>query len=403
MKMIWRQHGLGVLAGILGLVLSLPATAEAASIRDSFDALTQQDLDDFHFSTARWVEAFIDPFHQQWPAHAQLEGYFAGDPADPEHAPTFFTLRIPEGWETNGRVIFEQPAGLGDHTQVLVSTDDYLRDGQSHVVVNTFDLRKLLLSPNSLEDFSRRMNQAVHRLKAFLQARFGEVTYTYATGYSRGGLVLLLACEREGTPFDGLFAWEGAGDWQQLGILIPHALRTGKTLADHPALERPLGAFSLLFLTQNFELILREVDPEYLASGGALANYEITSRPPNVQRYWSSRKLSTTGQIATKAILFWGLNDELTASKLGIDYFLQVLARSRQADVRLYLGKSYPHTQLPGLGQDQLNGMKLLQSWVEAGIEPGALRTVLDGDIGSSRAMGYEDDPLGYALAINGS
>ena len=152
------------------------------SIEDSFNALTQQDLDDFNLTSALWVDAFVDGFGQQWPDHAEFVGFFAGNPGE-EHAATFFTLRVPEGWQDNGRVIFEQPAGFGDHTQIPFHIDDFLRDGQTHLMVNTLDLGNFFLPPNSAEDFSKRMNQGVHRIKAFLKSRFGDVTYAYATGF----------------------------------------------------------------------------------------------------------------------------------------------------------------------------------------------------------------------------
>lgn len=108
--------------------------------------------------------------------------------------------------------------------------------------------------------------------------------------------------------------------------------------------------------------------------------------------------MATTGNVATKEILFWGLDDIRAYSKLGIDYFNEVLAQNKQNDVRLYMGKSYQHQ---AFDQDLINGMQLLQDWVENGIEPGVLTTVLDGDIQHSRAMGLENDPLQYALVIN--
>jgi len=135
-----------------------------------------------------------------------------------------------------------------------------------------------------------------------------------------------------------------------------------------------------------------------LAEGGVLANYDLSTRPRNVQNYFNSKKVATTGAVATKEILFWGLDDITCYSKLGIDYFNEVLAQNKQNDVRLYMGKSYQHGTI---AQDLVPGMQLLQDWVENGIEPGVFTTVLDGDIQHSRAMGLENDPLQYALIIN--
>lgn len=376
------------------------AAATPPSVRESFNALTEQDLDDFNLTSALWIDAFVDAFGQPWPDHAELVGFFAGEPDDAEHAPTYFTLRIPEGWETNGRLIFEQPPGVRDHTYVPFATDDFLQDGQAHIMVNTFDLSNLFLAPNSGEDFSKRMNQGVHRIKAFLERTFGDVTYTYATGFSRGGLALTLACERDGTPFDGLFAWEGGKDWKAFLTFQPYALRHGKTLADDPALERELSSADLVLVAQLLGLAVLEIDPDYLAEGGALADYDLSTRPERIQNYANSKKLATTGDVATKEILFWGLDDILAPPKLGTDYFQEILSQDKQDDVRLYIGKSYPHAQL--FGQDVLNGMRLLQDWVENGTEPGALTTVLDGDVQHSRALGFEDDPVGYALLLSG-
>jgi len=384
--------------------LPVASFAQAAgtplSVRESFGALTEQDLNDFNLTSALWVDAFVDGLGQPWPAHAEFVGFFAGDPSDAEHAATYFTLRVPEGWEKNGRLIFEQPPGVRDHTYVPVATDDFLQDGQAHIMVNTFDLSNLFLSPNSAEDLSKRMNQGVHRIRAFLNAKLGEVTFTYATGFSRGGLALTLASERQGTPFDGLFAWESGKDWKAFLTFHPYALRNGRTLADDPALERGLSPADIAFVAQLLGLAVLKVDPEYLAEGGALADYDLSTRPQSIQNYVNSTKLATTGDVATKEILFWGLDDILAPSKLGTDYFQEILSQNKQDDVRLYLGASYPHAQ--PFGQDVVNGMRLLQDWVENGTEPGALTTVLDGDVQHSRALGFEDDPLGYALHLNG-
>ena len=129
-----------------------------------------------------------------------------------------------------------------------------------------------------------------------------------------------------------------------------------------------------------------------------MANYDLSTRPRNIQNYFNSKKVATTGNIATKEILFWGLDDKTCYSKLGIDYFNEILAQNKQNDVRLYIGKSYQHQ---AIDQDLINGMQLLQDWVENGTEPGVLTTVLDGDIEHSRAMGCENDPLQSALIIN--
>jgi len=382
-------------------VVSFAQTAEVPrSVWESFGALTEQDLDDFNVTSALWVDAFTDDFGQAWPDHAQLVGFFAGDPSDLEHAPTYFTLRVPEGWETNGRLIVEQPPGVRDHTHVPFATDDFLQGGQAHVMVNTFDLSNLFLSPNSAEDLSKRMNQGVHRIRALLNTTFGNVTFTYATGYSRGALALTLACERVGTPFDGLFAWESGKDWKAFLTAQPYALKNGKTLADDPALERELSSAELALVAQLLALAVLEVDPDYMAEGGSLADYDLSTRPQSIQNYVGSKKLATTGDVATKEILFWGLDDVVAPSSLGSDYFRQILSQNKQDHARLYMGTSYPHAQL--FGQDVLNGMRLLQEWVENGTEPGALTTVLDGDVQHSRALGLEDDPLRYALLLNG-
>ena len=205
------------------------AAKEPLSIFDGFMALTQQDLDDFNVINSRWVEAFIDEFNRQWPDHAEFVGFFAGEPSDPEKAPTFFTLRIPEGWEVNGRVIYEQATGVTDHTWISRAIANFLSIGQAHIMVNTLDFGKALLPPNSLEDLSKRMNQAPRHINPFLKSKFGTVTYTYAHGWSRGGQVLNLAAEEQGTSFDGLFAWESCKDWKTSVIDNPKILTTWKT------------------------------------------------------------------------------------------------------------------------------------------------------------------------------
>jgi len=374
------------------------AAKEPLSIFDVYMALTQQDLDDFNVISSRWVEAFIDEYDRQWPDHAEFVGFFAGEPSDPEKMPTFFTLRIPEGWEMNGRVIYEQAAGVNDHTWISRAIANFLSIGQTHIMVNTFDLVKGFLPPNSLEKMSKRMNQAPRHINPFLNSKFGNVTYTYAHGWSRGGQVLNLAAEDKGTPFDGLLAWESGKDWKTVVIESPHILRTWWTPADDPKLERAMTYSRIVSLAQNLGLLIMKCDPAYLVEGGTLENYDLSIRPQDVQNYFNSKKVATTGNVATKEILFWGLDDLASYSKKGIDYFKEVLAQNKQDDVRLYMGKSYTHLTI---AQDLVNGMKLLQDWVENGIEPGVLTTVMDGDIQHSRSMELENDPLQYALTIN--
>lgn len=265
---------------------------ETLSILDGFMALTQQDLDDFNVISSRWVEAFIDEFNQQWPDHAEFVGFFAGEPSDPEKAPTFFTLRIPEGWEVNGRVIYEQAAGVADHTWISPAIDNFLSIGQAHIMVNTLDLVKGFLPPNSLEDMSKRMNQVPRHINPFLKSKFGTITYTYALGFSRGGMVLNLAAEEQGTPFDGLFAWESGKDWTKFVIDSPIILTTWKTPADNPALERAMTYSAIVQKAQNLGLVIMKADPAYLAEGGGLWRIMIyqqdleTSRTILTLRRW---------------------------------------------------------------------------------------------------------------------
>ncbi|NIM17840.1 MAG: hypothetical protein GTO45_38175 [Candidatus Aminicenantes bacterium] len=376
---------------------AMPKTEGNGYIKDKFTALiaNAEELENHRITAAVWVPESVFG-NITIPAHASLVGYFAGEPDEP-HAATYFTLRIPEGWESNNRLWVEQPAGQGNHLSIgswLVA----LSRGRAIMIANTFDLNLFALACNSAKTYPKRMAQAVRVYKSFIENNFAAVNRVYGVGFSRGATVMNLVAHLEGTPFDAILSESGAGGGQ-LNILtyLAYGLKNGVTKAPHPSLELPTTSPAwILWAYQTMYAYLLISDPSYQ---GAYANWVLEERPQDVQQLLTRKNLWADGNLKTKIIFLSGLLDPLAPCGETASLVTKCNSKSQQDNYRLYCSRNYGHGF--SISPDLANAMEILENWVENQTEPGLLVTYQDsGGLQHSKAAGYENDPVGYMVAV---
>jgi hypothetical protein len=376
--------------------LAMPGTEDEGYIKDKFTALiaNAEELENHRITAAVWVPEYVIG-NITIPAHASLVGYFAGK-LDELHAATYFTLRIPEGWESDNRLWVEQPGGQGNH----LSFGDWvvaLSRGRAAMIANTFDLNLFALACNSAKTYPKRMAQAVRVYKSFIENNFAAVNRVYGVGMSRGAAVMNMVAHQEGTPFDAILSDSSFGGGP-LNILTYNAygLKNGVTKAPDSSLELPTTSPAwILSAYQGMYLYLLITDPTYQ---GAYADWVLEERPQDVQQLLTRKNMWTDGDLKTKIIFLSGLLDPLAPCGQIASLVTKCNSKSQQGNYRLYCSRNYGHVFYSA---DIFNAMDILENWVENQTEPGLLVTYQDsGGLQHSKAAGYENDPVGYMVAV---
>lgn len=366
-------------------------------IEDKFTALIANavELEDHRITSAVWVPESVYG-NMSIPAHASLVGYFAGEPDEP-HAATYFTLRIPEGWESDNRFWVEQPGGQGTHLSI-VAWIVALSRGRATMIANTVTMSNFALACNSVKTYPKRMAQAVRLYKSFIKKNFAAVNRVYGVGISRGAAVMELVAHQGGTPFDAIFTESGFGG----GILniltsTAYGLKNGVTKAPHPSLELPTTSPAwILWANQTMYGYLLITDPTYQ---GAYADWVLEERPQDVQQLLTRKNLWADGDLKTKIIFMSGLLDPFTPCGETASLVTKCNSQNQQGNYRLYCSRNYGH----GFLSSPLiaNAMDIVENWVENQTEPGLLVTPQDpGGLQHSKAAEYENDPVGYMVAV---
>lgn len=383
------------------------------SIKTSFEALGQNFTDRWHIVSAHWVSS-----HDQdgeggstVPSgdYAQLIGWFGGDPST-EDKPHYFNLRIPEGWHDEpvkrlycfrgGTGATYTPHVWGGHS--LLSE----RKATCQIVLES-EISEWSKPVKSMPEWEpiHRTNQGARLLKSLLQEGFGsKPDFTYGGGTSYGASRFSTVAEAPDNAFDGIIVIQSYMEYVDIHLrrgLTPYVLKHGTVPADDPSLQLPSYEPDVIAWIQLvMTLALKELDPEYLASGKPLADYDIHSRSPRVEQT-IEKKLALTGNLQTKVIHLSGLKDDATPARTVKEDMLKVISKGKQDLIRYYGPPSYGHFQSNAGWADTrtvLNLWNLITAWVEDGAEPGWLATNLDGNVRHSKEAGHETDPLQYQL-----
>lgn len=366
-------------------------------IEDKFTALIANavELEDHRITSAVWVpESVFGSI--TIPAHASLEGYFAGEPDEP-HAATYFTLRIPEGWESDNRFWVEQPAGWGNHLSFgewIVA----LSRGCAVMMVNTLDINLFALACNSIKTYPKRVAQAVRLYKSFIENNFAAVNRVYGVGMSRGAVVMNMVAHLGGTPFDAILSVSSYGEGPLNSLTyLAYGLKNGVTKAPDPSLELPTNSPAwILWAYQTMYGFLLITDDTYQ---GEYANWVLEERPQEVQQLLTRKNMWADGNLKTKIIFLSGLIDSFSPCGQTASMIAKCNSKNRQDNYRLYCSRYYSHGFF--FNPDIANAMDLVENWVENSTEPGALVTYQDsGGLQHSKAAGYENDPVAYMVEV---
>jgi hypothetical protein len=390
-----------LIVSLLVLSISVPMQAAPGAedngyIEDKFTALLANavELENHRITSAVWVpESVIGNI--PIPAHARLIGYFAGEPDEP-HAATYFTLRIPEGWESDNRLWVEQPGGQGTHLSggAWIAA---LSRGRAAMMANTLDMNLFTLACNSAKTYPKRMAQAVRVYKSFIENNFAPVNRVYGVGISRGAAVMNMVAHLEGTPFEAILSSSSFGGGP-LNILTYNAygLKNGVTKAPHPSLELPTTSPDwILTAYQGMYLYLLITDPTYQ---GAYADWVLEERPQEVQQLLTRKNMWADGDLKTKVMFLSGLLDPIAPCGQTASLVTKCNSKNQQENYRLYCSRNHGHGFY---SPDFVNAMDIIENWVENQIEPGLLVTLKDpGGLQHSKAAGYENDPVGYMVAV---
>jgi hypothetical protein len=366
-------------------------------IEDKFTVLIANsvELEDHRITSAVWVpESVFGNF--TIPAHANIVGYFAGELDEP-HAATYFTLRIPEGWESDNRFWVEQPGGWGDHLSFGNSIVALSR-GRAVMVANTLDINYYALACNSVKTYPKRMAQAVRLYKSFITNNFAAVNRVYGVGMSRGAGVMNLVAHQGGTPFDAILSQSGFGEGALNNLTYPaYGLKNGVTKAPDSSLELPTTSPAwILNSYQTMYGYLLITDPTYQ---GAYADWVLEERPQDVQQLLTRKNLWADGDLKTKIIFLSGLLDITCPCGQTASLVTKCNSQSQQGNYRLYCSRNYGHGFY--FSPEIANAMDIVENWVENETEPGSLVTYRDpGGLQHSKAAGYENDPVGYMVAV---
>lgn len=383
------------------------------STKSSFEALDQAFFDPWHIVSAHWIPSH-DHADEGGTAvssgdYAQLIGWFGGDPMT-EDQPHFFNLRIPEGWQDEpvkrlycfrgGTGTTYLPHIWGGHT--LLSE----RKATCQIVLES-EVSEWLNPVKSMPEWEpvHRTNQGATLVKALLREGFGsKPDFTYGGGSSYGASRFSKVAEAPDNAFDGIVIIHSYMEYIDTHIrrgLTPYVLKHGTAPADDPSLQLPSyapGVLSWIYFVMS--LALRELDPEYLASGKPFADYDIRTRPAKVEQT-IEKKLALTGNLRTKVIHLSGLKEDAAPARFLKEDMLKVIARGKQDLIRYYGAPSYGHFQSDTGWADTptvLNLWHLITAWVEDDAEPGWLATNFDGNVRHSKEAGHETDPLQYQL-----
>ncbi len=380
------------------------------SIKDSFDALDQDFYQDWNIVNATWTLSH-DHDGTTVPSgdYVQLIGWFGGDPLT-EDKPHFFNLRIPEGWQDEPvKRLYCYRGGAGaTYTPHIAAGHNLLsqRKATCQIILED-EFSEWMMPVRSMPEWEpiRRTNQGARLVKRLLLQAFGsKPDYTYGGGASYGASRFSAVAESPECAFDGIVINQSYGEYFDIHLrrgLSPYILKNGTAPADHSSLELPPyhpGVISWVEFVMS--LSLKELDPDYLASGEDFEDYDINARPKRVAKT-IDKKLALTGKLKTKVIHLSGLQEDASPARFVKEDMLKVVARGKQDRIRYYGPPSYGHWQ-PGAGwadaQTHLNMWDLMTAWVEDGTEPGWLATNLDGNVRHSREAGCDSDPLKYQL-----
>ena len=380
------------------------------TIKERFDALDQDFFEEWNIVSATWT---LDHDHDGTTVpsgdYAELIGWFGGDPMT-EDKPHFFNLRVPEGWQDEPRKrLYCHRGGAGTTYTPHIAAGHHLLSQKKATcqIVLEDEFSEWLTPVDSMPEWEpiRRTNQGARLVRRLLRKAFGSrPDYVYGGGGSYGASRFSTIAESPDCAFDGIAINQSYGEYFDIHLrrgLSPHILTHGTAPADDPSLQLPpYHPGVVAWVDFVLGLGLRELDPEYLASGEPLADYRIENRPKRVART-IKKKLALRGKLRTKVIHLSGLKDDAFTAQTVKEDMLKVIARGRQDRIRYYAPPSYGHWQ-PGAGwadaQTRLNMWDLLTAWVEDGVEPGWLATNLDGNVRHSQEAGCETDPLRYQL-----
>lgn len=386
------------------------------SIKDSFDALDQGFFADWHIVSATWVLSH-DHGGELVPSgdYAQLIGWFGGDPTT-EDKPHYFNLRVPEGWQDEPiKRLYCYRGGAGTTYLPHVAGGHNLlsqRKATCQIVLEN-EFAEWTNPVKSMPEWEpiHRTNQGAKLVRSLLREAFGhKPDYTYGGGSSYGASRFSAVAEEPENSFDGIIVLQSYGEYMESHLrrgFSPYILKYGTAPADDAALELPQydpGIIAWVRLVMG--LALKELDPEYLASGEPLEDYDIDTRPASVANT-IDKKLALTGNLRAKVIHLSGLRDDCFPARAVKEDMLKTVAQGNQDLIRYYGAPSYGHWQNvfgagggPGWADlgTVLSMWDLITAWVEDGEEPGWLATNLDGNVRHSKEAGHETDPLQYQL-----